>query len=87
MACKSLSVNGRLLGWVGLREKIGTGRDLRISQLDSHVLYGSVNEDVMLLVETADFIFHNFTVTSLSHASSLYEAVKFVLKNLRELYT
>lgn len=54
------------------------GIDLRILHLDSHALYGSVEEDMMLMAEAADFFIKNPMRTSPFHAGSFFKAAKVV---------
>lgn len=70
-----------------LSEEAGTGRELVISHLNSHFLYGCVEEDVMLMVEAADFFIKNPRKAFLFLAASFYKAAKLVLMYLREMYT
>lgn len=36
-----------------LRKEAGTGKNLGISHFDNHLMYGSVEEDMMLMAEAA----------------------------------
>lgn len=48
----------------GLSEETGIGKKLGLSSLDIHAVYRSVDEDVMLMVEAADFFIKNLTKNS-----------------------
>lgn len=43
-----------------LIEEAVTGKDLGVSYLDSNVLYGSLEEEVMLIAEAVDFFYQEF---------------------------
>lgn len=60
-------------------------KDLVILHMDSHVVFGSVEEDVLLIVKDVDSLVNNSKTTSPFYASSSYKAVKSSLTDLREL--
>lgn len=64
----------------------GTRKNLRISHMDRHVCYGSVEEDVILTAEAAYIFIMILKNTSLFHSASFYKAANLVIKDLRELY-
>lgn len=69
-----------------LNDKAVTGKDLEISHLYIHGLYGSVDEDGMLMFDAGDFFIKNPMETSSFYASSIYKASKLTLTDSRELY-
>lgn len=58
-----------------------------ISHLNGLRLHGSVEQDVMQMVEATLFSIEDPTETSENHLMSLSKSTKLVLKYLRELYT
>lgn len=69
-----------------LNWKAGTEKNVGLLHLDIHVLYGSVEEDVMLVDRDTDVIIDIFTKTSLFPSASIFEATKIVLTDLRDFY-
>lgn len=69
----------------GLCEEPVPGKDFEILHFDRHVLYGSVEEDLMLLVEAADFFITNPVKVSPFQAAPFYKAAKLFLTNLIEI--
>lgn len=69
-----------------LCEEAGMGKDLGILHQISHVLYGSVEEDVVLMAEAADVFIRSDTNTLPFHAVAVYNPAELVLTDLRELY-
>lgn len=51
-------------------------RNMRLSHLKRHVLYGFVGEDVMLMVEASDILVERPPKTFLFHTAYLYKATK-----------
>lgn len=87
MRCANLLLKSELLLPVLERvsEETGTGKDLVILSLDSHVLYGCMEEDVMLMVEAADFNINNPTKISLVHFASRLKSAELMPTELRAL--
>lgn len=70
-----------------LNKEAGTWKDLRLLNLYSNVLHGSLKKDVILTFEAAAFLINNPTDTFPFHALWIYKTPKLVLTHLRELYT
>lgn len=64
------------------RKEAGKGKNM-----DGHLLYTSVEEEMMVMGGAADFFIKNPTKASPFYAASFYKEAKLVLKDLRELYT
>lgn len=54
-------------------------KDFEILHLGSHVLYGSDEEYVMLMVGAAELFMKNPTMTSAFHVVSVYKVTRFML--------
>lgn len=70
-----------------LSEEMATGEDLRLLHIHGHVLFGSVEEDIILMVEVLKVFIENPTKTSSFPCVSFYRVRKLVLIKPTELYT
>lgn len=68
-----------------LSEKDITGKELDISHPDCHVLYASNDEDLLQILEAADYFVSNHIISCRPHPPPLYIAIKSVLMVLRQL--
>lgn len=71
-----------------LIEEMGTGNGLRTSHLDSHMVYGPVRkEDMMLMMEAKELFNQNPMETYPFLTASFHKDLKLVMTDQRELYT
>lgn len=61
--------------------------NLGIFHLDSYVLYGSVDDDIVLIAEAVECFIKNHMKTFQSQAASFFRTWRLLLTDLGELFT